>query len=344
MLYQVVEGNKNIYNAGSKATADVSVFAEELGFVSLYVHPIENKKNLISKIVNQLRYFMEWKEIYKNVEENSTILLQHPFRNNQFNREKLLKKLKEKKKVKFISLIHDVEELRNSIFNNHYRTEFEFMLDIADYIIVHNERMKNWFVDKGIDGKKLICLEVFDYLTDSPINEKTFSNNVTIAGNLDSNKSAYLSEIYKVNGLNFDLYGVNYNEENYLNINYHGSFMPEELSKQFKSGFGLVWDGTSINTCNGNTGNYLRYNNPHKLSLYVSSGLPIIIWKDAALAQYVVDKGIGIGVDSLMHGAELIRSMTIEEYNAMCQNVNKESDKLRKGYYIKQALKTALDV
>ncbi|NRO11242.1 Beta-1,6-galactofuranosyltransferase WbbI [Lactobacillus helveticus] len=48
-----------------------------------------------------------------------------------------------------------------------------------------------------------------------------------------------------------------------------------------------------------NTGNYLRYNDPHKLSLYLASGIPVIIWKKAAEAKFVEENKVGITVDSL---------------------------------------------
>ena len=51
--------------------------------------------------------------------------------------------------------------------------------------------------------------------------------------------------------------------------------------------FGLVWDGTSLDGCNGRYGEYLKFNNPHKTSLYLSCGIPVIIWKEAALADFV---------------------------------------------------------
>ena len=144
MLYQVVESNKNIFNAGSKATSDITLIAEKMNFKPLYVHPIEAKNNILSKLVNQTRYFFEWSKLYKKVADNSVILLQHPFRNRQCNREKSILKLKERKNIKVISLIHDIEELRNSVYNEHYRSEFEFMVRVADQFIVHNSKMKEW--------------------------------------------------------------------------------------------------------------------------------------------------------------------------------------------------------
>lgn len=55
------------------------------------------------------------------------------------------------------------------------------------------------------------------------------------------------------------------------------SLAAEELPGALVQSFGLVWDGNSMDTCTGNYGSYLRINDPHKVSLYLSSGLPIIV-------------------------------------------------------------------
>lgn len=51
----------------------------------------------------------------------------------------------------------------------------------------------------------------------------------------------------------------------------------------------MVWDGESIDGGLGLSGQYLKYNNPHKLSVIFTSGLPVIIWNEAAEAGLVKD-------------------------------------------------------
>lgn len=104
----------------------------------------------------------------------------------------------------------------------------------------------------------------------------------------------------------FYLYGPNYGLEESDNITYGGVLSPEQVPEVLTKGFGLIWDGNTIETCKGGTGEYLRYNNPHKLSLYLSSGLPVIIWKDAAEAKFVCENGVGYTIDSLREIPELM--------------------------------------
>jgi len=69
---------------------------------------------------------------------------------------------------------------------------------------------------------------------------------------------------------------------------------------KLKEHFGLVWDGEEIETIAGTTGEYLRYNSPHKASLYIVSGLPLIVWKESAIYELVKQYNIGFGVSNLM--------------------------------------------
>ena len=140
-----------------------------------------------------------------------------------------------------------------------------------------------------------------------------------------------------IKAVHFDLYGVHLNEDILAsNITYHGAFPPDEINNQLYSGFGLVWDGSSIEKCDGNTGEYLKYNNPHKLSLYLVSGIPVVIWKEAAEAKFVEEHGLGITVNSLDELGEKFASLSEEEYFEMVKNVAVVSNRLKNGYYLTQ--------
>lgn len=59
-----------------------------------------------------------------------------------------------RKKVQFISIVHDVEELRTLGKEEYHKHEFEFMMQIADILIVHNNAMRDFFIKKGFAQKK----------------------------------------------------------------------------------------------------------------------------------------------------------------------------------------------
>lgn len=103
----------------------------------------------------------------------------------------------------------------------------------------------------------------------------------------------------------------------------------------------LLW----INNCRGykkgDFEEYLHYNAPHKLSLYIRCGLPVIIWRKAALADYVCEKNIGVCLDSLDELDDILATINTEQYLEMKANVIKESKKLASGYYFSHAIEKA---
>ncbi len=339
--YQIVETTKQFNHAGTKATADISVVAEKMGFQKLYLKMRTTKSGYLAKAQRQVGYYIDWNNCYQAITEGSVVLLQHPFHYPQLTRDKLLYKLKKEKKVKFISVVHDVEELRAFRYNDYYKREFEVMLDIADVIIVHNQVMLEWFVGRGVPREKLVNLKLFDYLLDSQESKQvTFERSINIAGNLDVTKCGYIGQLGRLEGVKVNLYGPNFDEKmrQCSNIDYHGSFPVDEIPNQLNKGFGLVWDGESIDGCKGLSGQYLRYNNPHKMSLYIASGLPIVIWKEAAQARFVEENGIGICVGSLEEIGGTLSRMSENEYCGLIENVNKINNEVTTGKYAENAL------
>ena len=344
--FQIIEVTEQLNHAGTKATADIAVVAEKLGFKGINIRMDTTETSAIGKVRRQIGYFRDWKNAEKEISDDSVLLLQHPFHYPQVTREKTLRRIKERN-VRFISVVHDVEELRAFRFNDYYRHEFEVMLELADVIIVHNDVMKQWFIERGCDEHRLISLDIFDYLQNSNINnKKRFEKSITVAGNLDTTKCGYIRQLGELDGIKVHLYGPNVNESLLKsdNIEYHGSFPVDEIPQRLDNGFGLVWDGESIDSCSGQSGQYLRYNNPHKLSLYLSSGLPVIIWKGAAEAKFVENNGVGITVDNVRKLNEILYGITGEHYTQMLENLGIVQSRLCSGHFSANAIGKALRV
>lgn len=335
------EGN----TAGSKAPNDIKNIFGRKGYQAIDIHP----HNGDTDSWQYKRMAKEWHDCYELVPENSILLLQHPFWQEQRERNEILLKLKEHKHVSIISFVHDVEKLRGIFLSDYMQAEFVFMLRIADVLIVHNEKMKKFFLGMGIAKEKVICLEIFDYLSDNArILPKRLEQSVSIAGNLDSMKSPYLEKMRELAPLKVHLYGPNYTapsidrQPGYSgNMIYHGAFSSDMIQSQLTGGFGLVWDGNSLDTCTGATGEYLRYNNPHKLSMYLAAGLPVIIWKEAAAAEYVERHGAGIAVGSLYDIAGELQNVDEDRYSQYLAAVDEIADDIRKGRNTENAIRKA---
>ena len=257
----------------------------------------------------------------------------------------LLKSLKNRG-VNIFLLIHDLETLR---FVNDktlpFRMKLRMKLTESDTfhsvtgIIAHNPIMKSVLVDKGVAEDKIVSLGIFDYLIPN-FQEKTGLTKIQpiiVAGNLEQEKAGYLYSLPAEPAYN--LYGVGFDESRALeNETYFGSFLPDELPAALEGGFGLVWDGDSAETCSGVFGEYLRYNNSHKASLYLASGFPLVVWKQSALSHFVLEQGCGIAVDSLYDLKATIENLSDDDYHTLVENTKRVGQEIRDGHYLITAL------
>lgn len=343
--YQIVfaNGEKNNH-AGTKAPDDVAEIADTLGFERLNIDfRYSNTSNPIKKVFLIFVAVFDFIKLYFKVEKGSVVLCQAPMGGGCV-RPFTLRQLKKKKHVYLIFLVHDVDLLRHKTPLKSFIREFMTMLSVADKMIVHNEKMKRWFVEeRQVDENRLVVLEIFDYLYPYKDKEVLFDKCVTIAGNLGKNKAPYLMHLKDLN-TSFNLYGPFYSPAlDGENITYKGSVPSSELPALLSNGFGLIWDGNEVNTCSGDYGNYLRFNNPHKLSLYLASGLPVFIWSQAAEADFVKKNDVGYCIDCLGDIDKIMKTLTEEEYRAKAENCRKISERLVNGEYTRKALTSALD-
>ncbi len=343
-------------NAGSKAPADIVEICRKCGMRPLIFHrfPMEKRSILYKKMWLLTVGIFPWIKLFLQARKGDIIILPHPFQGNRF-RSLWIPFMRKWKGCRFVALIHDIGILRNNgnNFGNKIGKTALFadgkLLKKYDAVICHNDRMKKYLSDKGLSSDRIVCLEIFDYLTETNAAKRKWSvvPSIVIAGNLNRSKSGYIYEIDLKSNSNLivHLYGRGFDEAYASSkMSYHGAFEPEELPAHLEGDFGLVWDGTSIKTCAGSTGEYLRYNNPHKLSLYLASNMPVIVWEDAAAADFVLSRKVGFTVKALDEIPEKIRKLSADEYERMCAAAGEEGKKLRNGYYTKKALRQALEI
>lgn len=345
MIYFIELRKNDEHTAGPKAPNDIYDISKKLGFKSLKLM-IEDGE--ASKIKKKIEVGKLWLSLLFKLKKDDVIIFQHPMYGIK-EAIKLIPIFKKIKKTKFITVIHDLELLRGG--TSTYDEEVAILSDkvllpMFDKIICHNESMKKYLINEGVCESKLVTLSIFDYLTNYSEIPESKGIGLTIAGNLNKDKSGYLYKLIEKNPkYTINLYGPNFDENIDLgeNINYLGSFSPDELPNKLQGQFGLVWDGDSIETCSGNTGNYLRYNNPHKTSLYLAVGIPVLIWKEAAIAKFVEENNVGILIDNLGKIEEVLSNTPQEKLDEIQKNAKEVGLKLRDGYYFKRAIEKCLN-
>ncbi len=334
--YIIAEKNSVENHAGSKARNDIVNILMSKGWKPVWITK-ENGGGIANKIAMCFTTIKDWFLVCCKVKSKACVIVQYPLANYpkvSFLAVPFLNILKKVKKIKLIYLLHDLDSMRMSEQRNTEKNGEMLFLKTADGIVSHNSCMTTFIRKMGIQCP-VTEIGIFDYLTDVPLNEKQVfegKNSIAIAGNLRKEKAGYLYEMESQSGnLKWMVYGPNFEGSESKTVVYCGQFPAEELPEVLKAGFGLVWDGNSCTTCSGRFGEYLRYNNPHKLSLYLASGLPVIVWKESALAEFVEKKQVGFAVSSLYEIENKINGITESEYQTWKRNAFYVAQRLRKG-------------
>lgn len=321
-------------HAGNKARTDIDIVLN-----NRYGKSIENVVALeLNGWTNKLGYvcckhtLKQLLNLYRI--KDKIVVLQYPFYHNFLLKHALRSIISHNFTVLFI---HDVDILRS--FDNATVQDTLKDLNNAQILVVHNTIMAEALKIIGIKTQ-MVVLEVFDYILESvPSIKRKLGKEIAFAGNLAKSDFLKNEKISSLDSILY-LYGPNYDCNNIRgnNIIYKGSFPPNEVPHNLDGSFGLIWDGNSIDTCDGPFGKYMRYNNPHKLSLYIAAGLPVIVWQEAAIAKFVEKYGIGFSVSSLESISAIIDRMSDNTYSSYIHNIKLLQNKICMGYFTNRAL------
>lgn len=337
-FYYCSRNYKNLSEAGNKAKTDIEyIMKHHLKGENAGVSRTQISNVFIGFIVNLAGIV----RLVFTLKPHSILILQYPLNKYYV----FVCKYAWFRKSKVVTVIHDILALRKQKDSIPVGKEIK-QLEHSTYLIVHNESMKTWLQQKGYT-KQMLCLEIFDFLSDIKASEipppKPYR--IIYAGSLIYNKVKFLYKMdTQIDGWKLSLYGNGFNPDRLKNKEhfiYNGFVPSEELIKSANGHFGLVWDGHSTAACTGNFGEYIRYNNPHKVSLYLRCHLPVIIWQEAALAPFIKQHHLGLCIHSLEQLNTLMANMTDEEYQVMKTNTISMSNKLASGYFFKKVIEEA---
>ncbi|WP_462399554.1 sugar transferase [Lacticaseibacillus pantheris] len=313
--------------AGSKAKDDITSILRHDGYTDLPLYLSDNKVKSISKNFVSLGKAL----LLTNVD---TIVFQYPIY-SAISTKMFLMFLNMKKATRKVCFVHDVESIRDhadSVQTNRERD----VLNQFDCLIVHNAQMRTFLTKMGV-VTPMVEIELFDYLNTEPM-IKHPNRYLTFAGNLK--KAAFLGKLNVSTPMK--IFGPNPLDAYPETIKYEGSFSPEELSAHLDGRLGLIWDGDSPRTGAGIYGKYMRINNPHKASLYISMGIPVIVWSEAAIAEAVDKFQVGISLDTLTNLDFELAGISEDRYAHLKENAEQLGEKLRQGFFTLRALNRAL--
>ncbi len=344
-MYYISRNYKSLFNAAGKAKTDCEISLQHAGFKNLGF----KQSSIPSSAVGTVKNFFGITLALLRLPFNSVICTQYP--NNKFRQ--LILFFVKLKKCKMITIVHDVRCLKGRVKD--VKKELSKII-CSDVIIVHNESMKQWFLDQGTTIP-IVVLGIFDYVaSNKPVQNKGVikkeTYNIAYAGGFGDGKNAYIFDFDVLDNAkyNLKLYGIGFDatkrkvKEEASVIHYQGAFPSDQIAYKIEADFGLVWDGISTEACSGDLGEYLKFNNPHKTSLYLLCGLPVIVWDQAAIASFIVENNVGIAVSNLKDLNSILENLSDANYQTMKSNVLKVQEKVMKGQFVEIAVKKALGV
>ncbi|MEW7292783.1 beta-1,6-galactofuranosyltransferase [Aquimarina sp. 2304DJ70-9] len=342
--YYISRNYKSLFNAAGKAKTDCEHILSGMGFKNLGF----KQSSIPSSAKGTIKNFFGITFALLRLPFKSTICTQYPL--NKFR--KYVMFVARLKRCQIITIVHDVRYLKGR--TSSAEKELKKIIS-SNVIIVHNEAMKKWFLEQNVQIP-IIVLGIFDYVLDNGLPEQNDNNNgqkpfeVVYAGGFGEGKNSYMYDLdtleknnFKMNlyGLGFDYNKLKVSKEDSI-LDYKGGFPSDIVAYKIEGSFGLVWDGVSTEECSGQYGQYLKFNNPHKTSLYILCGLPVIVWDKAAISNFILENGIGITVSNLKDLSDILEKLSQEEYLEMKKNVNQVRKKIISGGYLNDAINQAI--
>jgi hypothetical protein len=236
------------------------------------------------------------------------------------------------RRFKSIVLIHDLDRLRGRPDDSPEKT-----LKHASFII-YTGRLQARLVNLDIPST---TLEVWDYRLESTQKNPAWdpSGPILFAGILAKKKNSWLYQKCAARP-RLLLYGNQYERDaNPNGDDYRGEFAPDTPFFEGPISWGLVWDGnsTSRRSESNQYESYDRFNQPHKLSLYLACCLPVIAWRKAAISDFVQKHQCGILIDDLEDIGIQLKKYSQADLLSFRENAIRLSANVRSGHFIKQA-------
>lgn len=331
------------FNAGKKAFDDVNAVLSESGYTAVRFNLDQSK---VKRLLLSPLALARLAAVLLN--RKNVVVVQAPLPREIRGMAKFFLRIK---RARVALLLHDIDSMRYEGKAAEAPAELRF-IDSADAIICHTPAMKSWL--QGMGAKKPInSLHFFDYLVRSAVSpgsaapsgqlpDEDWRRAVVFAGALSRNKSGFLFNLPDDYGVSIRVFGSEPSAGAPFPacIRYIGRFPPDAPTLPIGL-FGLIWDGPQINTCTG-SGEYMRINSPHKASLYLASGLPVICWRQSGIAPRIEAQDLGIAIDSLEDLPRVLAEVPASRYKTMLARVATVGQSLRSGGQLKAALGESL--
>lgn len=332
MICYLSRNYRSVNGAGNKAKTDIEQIMESHGFRNVGLRQTRYTNVVIAFCFT---LFSVIKSIF-SLRKGDVLVLQYPLKKYYT----FVCRVAHFRGCKVITVIHDLGSFRGKRLT---AAQEVAKLDHSDCIIVHSDPMKNWLTENGSKAN-LQVLEIFDYLSEKQPASKselpTLPFRAVYAGFITFYHNDFMYKLAnEPHSYGLIFYGGGLEKEKLFGeLDYKGYVSSDDLIETAEGDFGIVWYGPTLEGGEGPLGEYLQYNAPHKMSLYIRCGLPVVIWEKAGLASFVEKNDIGICVGSLKELESIFAQMSVERYMELKNNVQGINEKISRGFYLYKAV------
>lgn len=268
--------------------------------------------------------------IMASISFGDIVILQSPTWNGwEFDHE-FVHKLKDLR-VQLVVFIHDVGPLMFPS-NAYLMPNYMAMYNQADVVIVPSEKMLQRLREQGLTVEKVLIQGLWDHPHQLQLERPLFKRQLFFAGSLerfpDLQNWTY--------GTPLRVFANQEKTNPHANLTIEGWRRDEALLLELsQGGFGLVWD--TVSNSEENT-DYYQLNASHKLSTYLTAGIPVIVPRSLSASHLIEERGLGFVVDSLEEADRRVQEITEGSYHEMLERVAGLSFLLKEGYITKKLL------
>lgn len=309
----------------------------EIGFRKLHYPRIYSAK--LREVGKEARWeYLE--SLLSCVLPGDTVIIQYPLwtNNSEFELE-FVNYLKSVRQAKIVALVWDIISWVQDARDRDYTKDASlWMLNKYDLVIAANPKMGKRLQEVGGVTSPMIPMYLSDFIYKGPLIQKKFKKELYyVATGIDP---ALIHECPKNIPINFIGPHDRVKDTPSSSIRLLGAMDSNNIPYQLDGGFGLLYypQGGTYKGMH----QYGECNNPLKLSLYLSSGLPVISMYNTAHAKWIKEQGVGIIIDNLSDIDKKIDEISESDYYKMIENIKPWQRAVSSGFFAKSAAMEAL--
>lgn len=266
------------------------------------------------------------------------VIFQSPSWNEPSFDEAFIWQLDAYRNLKKIFFIHDVPPLMFES-NRYLLKRYIDFYNQADLIILPSQNMADFLRSEGLIVSKTLIQKMWD----CPVSVDLeiiphFNKMVSFASDTNQDKFSFLKR-WKYENVKLAVTANEGDWEHGDNVKFLGWFNNQNLlanTLRKNGGYGLLWTEDEY------TKEYMKLCICSKISLYLASGIPVIVHSSIPVADTILQKNLGFVVDSLDEAVDKIERTTEEQYNQMVHDVGIFGELIRGGYFTKKLLTDAV--